>query len=139
LLGKAGCIIRKGARVPAVRRDGARIRSVTDGNGREVEAQAYILATGGVLMGGLAVDADGHLSETTLGLDVVQTAPLRADSAESALAALHVAGVETDERFRPRAAPGQAGGNVFVTGRTLAHWHPAREISAEGVSIVTGW
>jgi anaerobic glycerol-3-phosphate dehydrogenase len=28
--------------------------------------------------------------------------------------------------------------NLFVTGRTLAHWHPAEEISAEGVSIVTG-
>ena len=31
------------------------------------------------------------------------------------------------------------GENVYVTGRTLAHWNPAVEASAEGVAIVTGW
>ena len=29
-------------------------------------------------------------------------------------------------------------GLLLATG-TLAHWHPAREVSTEGVSIVTGW
>src|SRR5690606_39106568 len=115
LLGEAGCIIRRGARVAGPHRGRNRVRSVTDENGREIEAQAYILATGGVLMGGLAVDSGGHLSETTFSLDVVQTVPLRAGSAESTLAALHLAGVETDEQFRPCAAPGRACGNVFVT------------------------
>lgn len=139
LLGNVGCTLRKSIRIARVLRDGDRIRSVTDENGREVEASAYVVATGGVLMGGLAVDASGAVSETTFGLEVVQTEPLRADSAEAALAALHATGVETDDQFHPCDARGRACGNVFVTGRTLAHWHPAREISAEGVSIVSGW
>ncbi len=139
LLQARGCTIRRGVRIAASSHDGDRVRSVRDENGREIEAATYVVATGGVLMGGLAVSADGTIAETTFGLRVVQTSPLRADSAESALAALHHAGVETDDSFRPYDAHGQPCRNLFVTGRTLAHWHPARELSAEGVSIVTGW
>ena len=49
------------------------------------------------------------------------------------LDALHRTGVDTDESLRPRSAG--TGDNLFVTGRTLAHWNPATEGSAEGVSI----
>ena len=139
LIRDKGCVVRKGVRIAGAERDGDRIRSVRDENGREIEAGAYILATGGVLMGGLAVDAGGAVSETIFGLQAVQTAPLNTDSAEATLAALHGAGIEGDDCFRPCDAKRQACENVFVTGRTLAHWHPARELSAEGVSIVTGW
>lgn len=139
LISDKGCILRKGVRIAGAEKDGDRIRSVRDENGRTIEAGAYILATGGVLMGGLAVDADGRVSETIFGIKTVQTAPLNAGSAEATLAALHGAGIEVDDCLRPCDSHRQGCENVFVTGRTLAHWHPARELSAEGVSIVTGW
>jgi glycerol-3-phosphate dehydrogenase subunit B len=139
LLRHSGCRLRKGVRIAAASRENDRVRSVHDENGRTIEAEAYVVATGGVLMGGLEVGSDGSVAELVFGLPVFQTSPMRAKSAASALDALHWCGIETDESFRPADAQGRACRNLFVTGRTLAHWHPARELSAEGVSIVTGW
>lgn len=139
LLRQGGCGLRKGARIVAATRENDRVCSVRDDNGRTIEAAAYVVATGGVLMGGLEVGADGSVVEPAFGLPVFQTSPLRADSAASTLDALHRSGIETDASFRPVNAQGCVYRNLFVTGRTLAHWHPARELSAEGVSIVTGW
>jgi anaerobic glycerol-3-phosphate dehydrogenase len=113
--------------------------AVTDANGRVIEAQAFILATGGVLMGGLEVDSHGHICEPALGLDVYQTEPLSQIGSQAAVNALHSAGIETDEHFKPRHKGNLAWRNLFVTGRNLAHWNPGAEISAEGVAIVSGW
>lgn len=134
-----GCTDRRGVRIVAASHDGNRVRSVRDANGRQLEAAVYVVATGGVLMGGLEVDSAGRIAETVFGLPVYQTSPLLAESTESTLAALHRVGIETDDCLRPADADGQIWSNLFVTGRTLAHWHPAEELSAEGVSIVTGW
>ena len=90
-------------------------------------------------MGGLGVDSRGQVSEPVLGLDVAHNRPLEAQGPEACLDALHEAGVETDDRLRPVARGGSAYQNLFVTGRTLAHWNPAKESSDEGVSIATGW
>lgn len=130
---------RRNVRIVHAERDGNRIRSISDENGRTIEAGAFVLATGGVLMGGLDVDAAGQVSETAFGLDVAQGRPLVAGSPSATLAALHCSGIETDDRLRPKLNGSGAIQNLFVTGRTLAHWHPAEEVSAEGVSIVTGW
>jgi len=138
-LSDGGCIFRRGVRIVAADRDGDRIRAVIDENGRRIEAAAVILATGGVLMGGLDVEADGSIRETALGLEVAQANPLAAGSPTGMLAALHGAGIETDSLLRPSRNGAASLRNLFVTGRSLAHWHPAEEISAEGVSIVTGW
>jgi glycerol-3-phosphate dehydrogenase subunit B len=138
-LADSGCLFRRGVRIVAADRDGDRIRAVVDENGRRIETAAVVLATGGVLMGGLDVDADGRIRETALGLDVAQANPLAAGSPTEVLAALHGAGIETDSSLRPCRNGAASWCNVFVTGRGLAHWHPAEEISAEGVSIVTGW
>ena len=135
----SGCIFRRGVRIVAADRDGDRIRAVIDENGRRIETAAVILATGGVLMGGLEVEANGSVRETALGLEVAQANPLTAGSPTGMLAALHGAGIETDSSLRPSRNGAASLRNLFVTGRSLAHWHPAEEISAEGVSIVTGW
>ena len=135
----SGCIFRRGVRIVAADRDGDRIRAVIDENGRRIETAAVILATGGVLMGGLDVEANGSVRETALGLEVAQANPLTAGSPTGMLAALHGAGIETDSSLRPSRNGAATLRNLFVTGRSLAHWHPAEEISAEGVSIVTGW
>jgi len=113
--------------------------SLFDNRGRCYQAATVIVSSGGVLMGGLDVDSHGLIHETALGLDVFQTCPLEAGGVVESLDALHTTGIETDSALRP-----QSGGlgrfrNVFVTGRTLAHWNPAQEGSSEGVCIATGW
>jgi glycerol-3-phosphate dehydrogenase subunit B len=126
-----GGVVRSGPVVRGVGRAGM-IASAIDANGRGIAARAFVVATGGVLMGGLEVRSDGTVVEAALGLEVHDTAPLGALGCKATLTALHVTGIETDADFR-------AGDNVFVTGRTLAHHDPAGELSAEGVSIVTAW
>ncbi|MFT5112549.1 MAG: glycerol-3-phosphate dehydrogenase subunit B [Parasphingorhabdus sp.] len=110
-----------------------------DTSGRDHQASVVVLSSGGVLMGGLDVDSHGLIHETALDLDVIQTAPLKVDDIAGSLDALHTAGVETDDGLRPTINGICRHQNLFVTGRTLAHWNPSKEGSADGVCIATGW
>jgi glycerol-3-phosphate dehydrogenase subunit B len=132
-------IVRAGCRIAGMNADNDRVVSVRDDTGRLIEASIFVLATGGVLMGGLQVDSRGRVGEPALGLAVYQTEPLSRGDAEETVAALHRAGVETDASFRPRHGASKPWRNLFVTGRNLAHWDPGAEISADGVAIVSGW
>lgn len=131
--------IHTGSRFTGACTENGRCEAVVDGMGRAHEGSVFVVATGGVLMGGLQVESSGQVHETAIGLEVFQSQPLDRDTVDQSLDALHRAGVEADSRLRARANGSPQLGNVFVTGRTLAHWNPASEISAEGVSIVTGW
>ena len=112
---------------------------ICDDRGRRFEASVVIVSTGGVLMGGLDVDSHGRIHENTFGFNTFQSDPLIAATVDQSLNALHIAGVETDDALRPQRKESITYRNAFVTGRTLAHWNPAMEISAEGVCIATGW
>ena len=136
-LNARGALVHLGARGRGLGGEHRQWAGVEDEAGRAFEASAFVVATGGVLMGGLEIDTRGRVHETAFGLEVVQTWPLEAANPAGTLDALHRTGVDTDESLRPRSAGN--GDNLFVTGRTLAHWNPAAEGSAEGVSIVTGW
>jgi glycerol-3-phosphate dehydrogenase subunit B len=138
-LRREGAMIHNGARVTGDCNPDGRVTLVRDERGRPFEASVFMLASGGVLMGGLEVDSYGRIEEPVFGLDVAQTDPLEFDQVDQTLDALHRTGVETDEHFRPRREGCSAHDNLFVTGSTLGHWNPMREGSAEGVSIVTGW
>ena len=138
-LHRGGAMIHHGARVTGDRDLDSRVTLVRDEQGRLFEASVFILASGGVLMGGLEVDSYGRIKEPVFALDVAQTGPLDVDQVDKTLDALHRTGVETDEHFRPRREGCSAHDNLFVTGSTLGHWNPMQEGSAEGVSIVTGW
>lgn len=138
-LNDRGVIIHTGVHIERTRMRGERCVALVDARGRSHEAAVVIVSTGGILMGGLDVDSRGALYETALGLPVHQSEPLNAVSVDLSLGALHSAGVETDGDLRPAGNGAATYENVFVTGRTLAHWNPAEEISAEGVSIATGW
>ena len=116
-----------------------RCDGVADGNGRIHQGSVFVVATGGVLMGGLQVEASGQIRESALGLEVVQTQPLAKDSVDQSLDALHRTGIETDVTLRACRNGAPTFDNVFVAGRSLAHWNPAAELSSEGVSIATGW
>ena len=113
--------------------------AICDDMGRRFEASVVIVSTGGVLMGGLDVDSHGRVHENTFGFHAFQSEPLSAATVDQSLNALHIAGVETDDALRPQRKESGIYHNAFVTGRTLAHWNPAIEISAEGVCIATGW
>lgn len=134
-----GAPVHVGTRVTGMKVDDAHPTDVVDSAGRVHTASAFVVATGGVAMGGLDVDSRGEVRETTFGLPVRQTEPLSAATAGASLDALHRTGVETDHALRPLGPGSQSFENVYVTGHTLAHWNPALEASAEGVAIVTGW
>jgi glycerol-3-phosphate dehydrogenase subunit B len=138
-LERRGVLLHLGASPVRAAAAGGACEAVWDEAGRSYEAGVFVVATGGVLMGGLEVDSHGRVHEPLFGLDVVQTRPLDAEGSDRALDALHETGVEADDRLRPLAGGEPAFDNIFVTGRTLAHWNPARESSAEGVAIATGW
>lgn len=138
-LRRRGALIHLGGQVVGAEFGGGRIAGVTDEHGELFEADAFVLATGGVLMGGLLVESSGAVREPIFGLDVVQTEPLGSGTIDGGLAALHGAGVPTDPSLRPLAGGSAGLDNLFVTGRMLADWNPAEECSAEGVSIGTGW
>jgi len=112
----------------------ARLR---DQAGRSYEARVLLLATGGVLTGGLDVTAAGEVREPVFDLPVHQSRPLQ-QSPAATVTALHRAGVEVEADLRPRGLNGSYG-NVLVTGRMLAHWDPVAEGSDEGVALATGW
>ena len=121
------------------RRTNGRCEAVMDSLGRVHEGAAFVVATGGVLMGGLQVETSGEIREVTMDLPVLQSSPLNRETIPQSLDALHRAGIVVDSTLRPCHAASRPIENVFVAGRSLADWNPAAELSAEGVSIVTGW
>lgn len=134
-----GALLHLGAQAIGAPANNGRCEAVLDETGRKFEAATFVIATGGVLMGGIEVDSYGLAREPVFGLEVSQSGPLEADNPEEALDALHAVGIETDDRLRPLAGGQLAYENLFVTGRTLGHWNPPKESSVEGVAIATGW
>jgi anaerobic glycerol-3-phosphate dehydrogenase B subunit len=110
-----------------------------DTDGRAYGARAAVLATGGVLMGGLDVQSTGVVAEPIFDLLVEQEGRILSGSISSTLEALHRAGVKTDASFNPFTRDDEVVKNVFVTGQTLSSFNPYAEGSVEGVSIATGW
>ncbi len=138
-LERNGVLLHLGVEAGEIIAGDGKCTAVRDDMGRVYEASAFIVATGGVLMGGLDVDSFGKVRETTFALEVFQGAPLDAQTVDRSLAALHQSGVECDASLRPVAGGKRVHDNLFVTGRTLGHWNPSLEASSEGVSIATGW
>lgn len=134
-----GALLHLGAQAIGAPTNNGRCEAVLDETGRRFEAETFVIATGGVLMGGIEVDSYGLAREPVFGLEVSQSGPLEADNPEEALDALHAVGIETDDRLRPLSGGQLAYENLFVTGRTLGHWNPPKESSVEGVAIATGW
>lgn len=131
--------IHTGGRVRGVPEGADHHVAVVDGLGHRYSGSVFVLATGGILMGGLEVAPTGHILESVFGLDVFQSRPLSRQTVGRSLDALQLAGIEVDHRSRAENGTRGVCENLFVSGRTLAHWNPASELSAEGVSIVTGW
>ncbi|MFV9507145.1 MAG: glycerol-3-phosphate dehydrogenase subunit GlpB [Oscillochloridaceae bacterium umkhey_bin13] len=107
-------------------------------------AKRWVLATGGIIGGGLRAVHTGELRETALGL------PVRAPSGRADWFAQRFldeaghpvfgSGLVTDAQLRPLDAAGRVVyQNVVVAGSALAGFDPIREGCLEGAAIATGY
>jgi glycerol-3-phosphate dehydrogenase subunit B len=107
---------------------------------RAQRAGTFVLATGGLLGGGINTNFAGEAREQVFGLPV--TAPdSRLDWFEEAFMSrdghpIYRAGIAVDDGFRPR---GAIPSNVLVAGTTLAFCEPIRERSFDGIALATGY
>lgn len=102
-------------------------------------AHSFILATGGILGGGIEVTAEAA-QETLLGLPLYVPAEWTKSEFLGEQPYAHT-GIEADSDLRP-VDPGTKGvlcKNLRVIGRMLAHWDPWTENCGGGVSLATGW
>lgn len=106
-------------------------------------ARHFLLATGGILGGGLVGELDGRVRETIFNLPV--TAPQKRSqwfrpgflNAESH--PVFTGGIAVDSDFRPINGDGQPiYDNLWAAGNVLAHTDPIRERSLEGTAVTTG-
>jgi glycerol-3-phosphate dehydrogenase subunit B len=104
----------------------------------------YVLATGGLLGGGIVTDDQGQIRETVFNLPVTAP-PSRLDwfarsFMDKAGHPIYRAGLTVDDRFRPIGDDGRPiYDNLYVAGGTLAHCEFIRERSLEGIALATGF
>jgi len=130
----------------ALRAEGGRVVSVdTETSARPLrhEARGFLLATGGVLGGGITSDYLGNARETAFGLPLAlpqEGEPwFRPRFFDPAGHPFFRAGVPVNRRFQPVDAGGApVYENVWAAGGLLAHADPIRERSLEGIAIATG-
>jgi glycerol-3-phosphate dehydrogenase subunit B len=111
-------------------------------------AQTFVLATGGILGGGITLHPPGYMqnmaSETAFGMPLRGTEDLGKRFQTMFLGQaghpIFRLGVEVNSTFQPIDSQGvPLYDNLFVIGGTLAHFDPIRERSLEGVAVVTGY
>ncbi len=145
-LRRAGGRLIMGSEVVGARTAGRRVEAVivrTAARDVELEARWIILATGGLLSGGIEVASDGGVRETVLGLPVSGVP----DAGEPFFSPeyfgphpLAGAGLATDSALRPLDRDGSVVyENVFAAGAVLGGAEPWREKSGEGISLGTGF
>lgn len=114
------------------------------GGGREQvhEASSFVLATGGVAAGGVAMDPTWRISETVLGLPVAGGPGPDEERFSARYFDEHpasAAGVAVDGSFRPVGHDGApVYGNLRAAGATLHGAQPWREKSGNGISLTSG-
>ena len=125
---------RAGARVSALRvRVGLREETL--------RADWFVLASGGVASGGIALDSRWRVHETALGVPV-HGAPDGERFSPDYFAShpMSTVGVAVDGELRPLGDGGERwADNVLVAGATLAGAVPWKEKSGDGISLATGF
>ena len=108
------------------------------------KARNYLLATGGILGGGIFAHRCGRVQETVFDLPLTapQTRPqwLRPLFLDRRGHPIFQGGVSVDDRFRPLDHAGATiYDNLWAAGAILAHSDPIRERSREGIAITTAY
>jgi glycerol-3-phosphate dehydrogenase subunit B len=111
---------------------------------REHRFDNYVLATGGILGGGIVTNFEGQAREVVFGLPVAipesRMEWFRQDFMDKEGHPVYRAGVVVGGDFRPVDGDGQTVyENVFAAGTTLANAEVIRERSMEGVAVATGF
>jgi glycerol-3-phosphate dehydrogenase len=107
-------------------------------------ASHFVLATGGILGGGINLAFNGEAHETVFGLPVCLPADRRAWFNPIFLNdighPLYRSGVRVDQNFQPLTEEGEVVyKNLYAAGCTLADFDPIQERSLEGVALATGY
>ena len=104
----------------------------------------YIVATGGILGGGIITREDGTAREVVFDLPVTLPASrqdwFEQDFMDPNGHPVYKAGVRIDEKFQPLNGSRQpVYENLYAAGTTLSHSEVIRERSFEGVALATGF
>lgn len=106
--------------------------------------EQYVVATGGILGGGIVTNHDGQAHEVVFGLPVSLPESRRdwfeQDFMDPRGHAVYRAGLTVNEQFQPLNGGSQpVYENVYAAGTTLSHSEVIRERSFEGVALSTGF
>lgn len=111
---------------------------------RTHRANHFVLATGGILGGGIVTDHEGRVNETIFDLPV--TAParrtewFRQEFMHKEGHPIYRAGLTVNRQLQPLNGGDQPlYDNLYAAGTTLAHCEVIRERSLEGVALATGY
>lgn len=136
-----------GMEVVSAESSGGRVTSVSAeaaARNRHLQAGSFILATGGILGGGIVGERGGRLRETIFDLNV--TGPdersnwLRHDYFDPGGHPVFSSGIRTDGQFRPVERDGRVRfQNLYAIGAVLANHDGIRDRSMEGVAIASGY
>lgn len=118
--------------------------SETASRPRHHRYQHYVLATGGILGGGISTN---HLAEVKevifdlpLHLPQNRLAWFQRDFMDKRGHPIYRAGIVVNEQFQPTNGDGRARyQNLFAAGTTLAHCEAIRERSFDGIAMATGY
>jgi glycerol-3-phosphate dehydrogenase len=151
IIQRAGGWIYNGMQVIGANGSGNHLQVVlTDAGNKQVAhpAEIFVLATGGILGGGITTTPPGSgkepVYESALGLPIQVTCDRRDWFHQEFLGAkghpIFMAGLKVNEHFQPvNGADLPFYNNLFAIGGALAHYDPIRERSLEGVAVVTGF
>lgn len=106
-----------------------------------LHAEAFVLASGGILGGGLVAGWDGSVAETVFDLPLVTPSRwFQPEFLHPAGHPIYRAGLAVDGSLRPTDSAGRVvHQNLFAAGAVLAHGEVLRERSLDGVAVATGW
>ncbi|HWI21300.1 MAG TPA: anaerobic glycerol-3-phosphate dehydrogenase subunit GlpB [Baekduia sp.] len=144
LLRQAGGQFINNAVVTGCRVEDEAIAAITvriSGHERTYSAPQYVIATGGVASGAVALGSDWVTREMALGLEIDNAPrPGQRRFGDDYLGRHPIAqaGIGVDGALRPRLA-GTVLANARVVGASLGGAEPWREKSGDGISLVTGY
>ncbi|MGE5138245.1 MAG: glycerol-3-phosphate dehydrogenase subunit GlpB [Rudaea sp.] len=119
------------------------LETETSGRPMRHRARRFLLATGGLISGGIEIDSRGQATETVCGLPVEAPAGrdnwFRTRFLDPAGHPLFSSGIRVNERYQPVGHDGvPVFENVYAAGVLLAGADPILERSLEGIALVTG-
>lgn len=143
---RAGGDIRPGMQVVAADAEGDRATTIwTEAAARRVphHADTFVLATGGILGGGITTTYTGDVREVVFGLPVNaptdRMAWLHRDFLDARGHPIFRAGLRVNSAFQPLDGDTPRYANVYAIGTTLDACEPLRERAFEGIAIATGF